>query len=169
MKRDIGDFGALQLYKGHEKTISDPASILYIKQYGSQIDIQGQGVGIYQIVKRYVDLVSIKTGPFAGTYTVSASEAGITKYLDDEEISTSIPDGVVGTNRGSPWRNWLIYPVKSNTDEYFGVTPLFSVNGKYYYPLYAAFPYKAASAGVKIFTVVKYDLELGYAVISCTC
>lgn len=166
MKRDIGDFGALQLYKGHEKTISDPASILYIKQYGSQIDIQGQGVGIYQIVKRYVDLVSIKTGPFAGTYTVSASEAGITKYLDDEEISTSIPDGVVGTNRGSPWRNWLIYPVKSNTDEYFGVTPLFSVNGKYYYPLYAAFPYKAASAGVKIYTVVKYDLELGYAVIS---
>ena len=165
MKRDIGDFGALQLFKGHEKTISDPATILYIKQYGSQIDIQGQGVGIYQIVKRYVDLVSVKTGPFAGTYTVSATESGITKYLDDEEISTSIPDGVVGTNRGSPWRNWFIYPVNSNTDEYFGITPLFSVNGKYYYPLYTAFPYKAFSAGVKIYTVAKYDLELGYAVL----
>lgn len=166
MKRDIGDFGSLQLFKGHEKTISDPGSILYIKRYGSQVDIQGQGVGIYQIVKRYVDLVSVTTGPFAGTYTVSATESGITKYLDDEEISTSIPDGVVGTNRGAPWRNWLIHPVNSSTDEYFGITPLFSVNGKYYYPLYAAFPFKAASSGMKFYTVSKYDLELGYAVIS---
>ena len=26
MKRDIGDFGALQLFQGQEKTISDPSS-----------------------------------------------------------------------------------------------------------------------------------------------
>lgn len=166
MKRDIGDFGAMQLYKGHEKTISDPASILYIKQAGSQYDIQSQGVGIYQIVKRYVDLTTVSSGPFAGTYMVSATEQGITKYLDDEEVSTSIPDGVVGTNRSSPYRNWKIFPVKSTTDEYFGITPLFSINGKYYYPLYAAFPYKAASAGVKIYTISKYDLQLGCAVLS---
>lgn len=166
MKRDIGDFGALQLFQGQEKTISDPASILYIKQVGSQIDIQGQGVGIHQIVNRYVDLKSVTTGAFVGTYTVSATESSVTKYLDDEEISTDIPDGVVGTNRGSPWRNWLIHPVNSSNDNYFGVTPLFSVNGKYYYPLYAAFPYKAVSSGMKIYTIVKYDLELGYAVLS---
>lgn len=165
MKRDIGDFGALQLFQGQEKTISDPSSILYIKQYGSQIDIQGQGVGIYQIVNRYVDLKSVTSGAFVGTYTVSATESGVTKYLDDEEISTDIPDGVVGTNRGSPWRNWLIHPVNSATDGYFGISPLFSVNGKYYYPLYAAFPFKAASSGMKIYTVSKYDLELGYAVL----
>ena len=41
MKRDVGDFGALQLYNGQEKTISDPSCILYIKQFGSQIDIEG--------------------------------------------------------------------------------------------------------------------------------
>jgi hypothetical protein len=166
MKRDIGDFGALQLFQGQEKTISDPSSILYIKQYGSQIDIQGQSIGIYQIVKRYVDLKSITTPPFSGTYTVSATESGITKYLDDEEINTDIPDGVVGTNRGSPWRNWLIHPVNSATDGYFGISPLFSVSGKYYYPLYAAFPFKVASSGMRIYTVSKYDLELGYAVLS---
>ena len=30
MKRDVGDFGALQLYTGAEKTISDPSCIFYI-------------------------------------------------------------------------------------------------------------------------------------------
>lgn len=166
MKRDVGDFGALQLFKGQEKTISDPSCILYITQYGSQIDIQGQGVGIYQLVSRYVDLKYYSTGAFAGTYTVSATEMGVTKYLDDEETNRDFPTGVVGTNRSSPYRNWLIYPVNSNNENYFGITPQFSVNGKYYYPLYAAFPYKAASAGVKIYTIGKYDLELGYAVLN---
>ena len=167
MKRDIGDFGALQLLTGQEKTISDPSCILYIKQYGSQIDIQGQGVGIYQFVSRYVDLHSVTSGAFKGTYTVSATESGVTKYLDDEETSRDIPDGVVGTNRSSPYRNWLIHPVNSNDSKnYFGITPLLSANGKYYYPFYAGFPFQAASTGMKIYTVVKYDLKLGYAVLN---
>lgn len=167
MNRDVGDFGALQLYKGQEKTISDPASILYIKRCGSQIDIQGQGIGIYQIVSRYVDLHTVNTpAAFKGTYTVSATEAGITKYLDDEETNMDFDNGVVGTNRSSPYRNWLIHPVNSSNDNYFGITPLFSVEGKYYYPLYTAFPYKANSGGIKIYKIGKYDVELGYAVLS---
>lgn len=166
MKRDVGDFGALQLYNGQEKTISDPSCILYIKQYGSQIDIEGQGIGIHQIVNRYVDLKYFSSGAFAGTYSVSASESGVTKYLDDEETNRDFPNGVVGTNRSSPYRNWLIHPVNSGTDNFFGITPLFSVNGKYYYPLYAAFPFKAVSAGVKVYTIGKCDLELKYAVLN---
>ena len=164
--RDIGDFGALQLYMGQEKTISDPSSILYIKQNGSQIDVQGQGIGIYQLVSRYVDLKYFSSGAFAGTYTVSATDMGITKYLDDEETNRDFPNGVVGTNRGSPYRNWLIHPVDSKSDNYFGITPLFSLNGKYYYPLYASFPFKPASAGMKIYIIGDYDLDLGYAVLS---
>ena len=66
MKRDVGDFGALQLYTGAEKTISDPSCIFYIKKYGSQIDIQGQGSGIYQFVNRYVDLKSVSSGAYKG-------------------------------------------------------------------------------------------------------
>lgn len=166
VKRDVGDFGALQLFKGKEKTISDPASVFYIKQYGSQTDIQGQGVGIYQIVSRYVDLNYFSTGAFKGTYTVSATEYGITKYLDDEEANSDYENGIVGTNRSAPYRNWYIHPISSSTDNYFGITPLFSVNGKYYYPLYAAFPYRASSAGMKIYKIGKYDIELGYAVLS---
>ena len=166
MKRDVGDFGALQLFMGQEKTISDPSSILYITQYGSQIDIQGQGVGIHQLVNRYVDLKYYSSGAFAGTYTVSASESGVTKYLDDEETNRDFPNGVVGTNRASPYRNWLIHPVNSSNENYFGITPLFSVNGKYYYPLYAAFPFTPVSAGVKVYTIGKCDSELGYAVLN---
>ena len=42
--REDGDFGALQLIKGKEKTISDPASILYIKKVGSQIEARSQSL-----------------------------------------------------------------------------------------------------------------------------
>ena len=62
MNRDIGDFGALQMFTGKDKTVSDAASIIYIKKYGSQVDIQGQGIGIYKIVSRYVDLNYISSG-----------------------------------------------------------------------------------------------------------
>ena len=167
MKRDVGDFGALQLYTGQEKTISDPSCILYIKKFGSQIDIQGQGVGIHNLVSRYVDLNYVTSGAFKGTYTVSATESGVTKYLDDETTIQDFEKGVVGTNRNSPYRNWLIHPVSSSDDSnYFGITPSLSVNGKYYYPLYAAFPFKVASSGMKIYKVGKCDGELGYAVLS---
>lgn len=165
MKRDVGDFGALQLYTGAEKTISDPSCIFYIKKYGSQIDIQGQGSGIYQFVNRYVDLKSVSSGAYKGSYTVSATESGVTKYLDDEETNREIEYGVVGTNRSSPYRNWYIHPV-SSSDNYFGIKPLFSVNGKYYYPFYAAFPFKAASSGLKFYKVSSCDTQLGYAIIS---
>jgi uncharacterized repeat protein (TIGR02543 family) len=166
--REDGDFGSLQLIKGKEKTISDPASILYIKKVGSQIDIQGQGVGLYQIINRYVDLSYVSSGAFKGTYMVSASESGVTKYLDDEETSLDKEVGGVGFNRSSPYRNWYIHPVSSSSDNYFGVTPLDSVivNNKYYYPLYVAFPFKPASSGMKVYTVSKYDIQLGYAVLS---
>lgn len=167
MARDVGDFGALQLYSGHEKTVSDPSCILYIKRFGSQIDIQGQGVGIYNLVSRYVDLKDVTTGAFKGTYTVSATESGVTKYLDDETTIQDFEKGVVGTNRSSPYRNWLIHPVISSDDSnYFGITPTISVNGKYYYPLYAAFPFRAVSSGMKIYKVANCDEELGYAVLS---
>lgn len=167
MNRDVGDFGALQMYMGQEKTISNPACILFIKKYGSQIDIQGQGVGIYQIVSRYVDLHTVTTGAFKGTYTVSASEAGLTKYLDDEVTNREYEQGYVGLNRSSPYRNWLIHPVNSSSDDnYFGITPLFSLNGKYYYPFYASFPFKTVSTGMKVYKVSTVDVELGYAVLS---
>lgn len=169
-KRDFGDFGSLLLITGKEKTISDPASVLYIKKVGSQIDIQGQGVGIHQLVNRYVDLSYISSGSFKGTYEVSATEAslGATKYLDDEEANLDFEIGAVGTNRSRPYRNWYIHPISSSTDNYFGITPLDSltINGKYFYPLYVSFPFKPVSLGMKVYKVSKCDVQLGYAVLS---
>jgi len=169
-KRDFGDFGSLLLITGKEKTISDPASVLYIKKVGSQIDIQGQGVGIHQLVNRYVDLSYISSGSFKGTYEVSATEAslGATKYLDDEEANLDFEIGAVGTNRSRPYRNWYIHPISSSTDNYFGITPLESltINGKYFYPLYVSFPFKPVSLGMKVYKVSKCDVQLGYAVLS---
>lgn len=171
MYRDVGDFGSLQLIMGQERTFSDPACIVYIKKYGSQIDIQGQGIGIYQIVNLYVDLKQ-GVGAYKNTYTVSATKSSVTRYLDDEETTRDGEGnmveeyGVVGVTKSSPYRNWLIHPVSSSTNNYFGIKPIFSVNGKYYYPFYAAFPFRTASSGMKIYKVAKYDVELGYAVLS---
>ena len=82
MTRNVGDFGALQLWKGEEQTISDPSTLIYIKKKSEQqFDLQGQGTGIYALVSRYVDVGQVTSGPFKGSYTVSATQSGVTKYL----------------------------------------------------------------------------------------
>lgn len=51
------DFGALQLWKNQSRTVSDPASVVYLKKMGVDsggpyYNLQSQGTGIYEIIKK---------------------------------------------------------------------------------------------------------------------
>ena len=53
--------GALQLWKDHSKTYSDPATIIYIKRMGANdggtyYNLMSQGTGVKQIIDYYVHL-----------------------------------------------------------------------------------------------------------------
>ena len=161
MHRDVGDFAAIQLWSDPAKTISDPATLMYITKISAeQYDLTSQGTGIYALVHRYVDVHEVTSGALRGTYTVGATEAGITKYLCDKEHS-SVPDGTMGTGDSSPYRNWQVYPVSaSNDDTYFGITPNVQVGSKYYYAFYADLPFSFYSPGMKAYIISKVDCEL---------
>ncbi len=165
MNRDVGDFAAIQLWKGEERVISNPSTVMYVEeQSNQQFDISAQGTGIYAMVQRYVDVHTITSGAFKGTYTVSASAYNITKYLCDKEMS-AVDRGTVGTGGSSPYRNWEVFMVSpESNDSYFGITPNVQLGEKYYYPFYVSFPFSLYSSGMKAYTVSR--LERGYAIMN---
>ena len=166
MSRDIGDFGAIQLWKGEERPISDPASIIYIhKTDAGQFDLQGQNTGIFALVKRFVDVAEKTSNPGKGTYTVGASSHGVTRFLCDMETSTRPEQGAMGTARDYPYRNWEVFPVSAATTSYFGIKPNLNIGLKRYYPFYAAFPFELYSSGLKAYIITKVDQRLNMAVL----
>ena len=166
MSRDVGDFGAIQLWKGEDRPISDPASIIYIHKTSSdQFDLQGQNTGIFALVKRFVDVHQESTGAFKGSYTVGATSHGVSRFLCDMETSTRPEQGAMGTSRQAPYRNWTVFPVSANTTSYFGIKPNVSIGLKRYYPFYAAFPFELYSTGLKAYIISKVDERLNMAVL----
>lgn len=171
--RNVFDLAALQLWKDLDRTISDPGSIIYIEQHGTNhYDLRAQGTGVYTMTGMYVNVKPSSSPAFKslGLYEVSATGqfGGVTatKYLSDGEQS-SVPDGVMSLNGTGAYRQWAVFPV-SAADEtnYFGITPTVTVADKHYYPFYAAFPFNFHSAGMKAYIITKVDAALGMAVLA---
>lgn len=145
------DVGAIKLLTDHSQTISNPASVIYIKTIsGSKYDLQSQGTGIHDIIQYYVTLTK------AGTHYVLYAEG---QYLSDCEISTDtqgnpIEEGYLGIkNVGASYRMWNVTPVSAQTDEFFGITPSVTVGSRHFQPFYADFGFSLASEGMKVWFV----------------
>lgn len=153
MKRDIGDFGALELWNNKD-VVSNVSSIIYISNKGANAyDLQGQGTGIYKLISRYVNVYETTSGVYKGTYQVYATESGVTKYLTDNETS-DVPDGILGTSGTGAYRQWEVLPVSPESeDNYFGITPNVQVGEKYYYPMFASFSFEMLGEGMKAYVV----------------
>ena len=157
------DVGALQLWLGFERTLDDPATVIYIKTVSAKdgkYDLQAQGTGIYQVIKHYVEVTDMGNNQ----YTVSATQKGITKYLSDDRTDLTEPDGVPGFQAQGKFRRWSVYAI-DDKDNYVGITPEYEANGKYYQPYYVSFPFKLVSKGMKVYYVKEVDKELGVAVL----
>ena len=148
--RMAGDFQAIQLWKEQDRTVPDPSTVIYIDEVSSGLfDLTGQGTGIHSLTGYYV---SVKKA-VDGTYSVSVSRSGVTKYLTDNETSSSA-QGMMGTNGTGKYRYWKVD--KMTTDHatnYFGVKPTLAADGKFYQPFYAAFPFRAVSPDMHIYVI----------------
>lgn len=149
------DMGAILLWEGMENSVSDPGSVIYFEKHGSAWDFQAQNTGAYKIIGRYLELSSYATTPVS--YELGASASGITAFLYDAgKPRSSSKNHILGTTgETAKHRRWYIEPISSNSDNYFGITPKFSSNGKYYAPFYAAFPFSFASEGMKAYIISK--------------
>lgn len=149
--RDEEDFQAIQLWKDAEKAISDPATVIYITKINeTTYDLMAQATGVYSLTGYYVN-VSKKSD---NTYEVSASKGSITKYLYDGK-SNSAAQGFMGTSgKDISYRRWIVD--KIDTDHainYVGIKPTIELNGVYYQPFYAAFPFRTVSPDMHVYYI----------------
>lgn len=158
------DMGAIELYQGIERTLYDPATVLYCQNIsGKQYDIKAQGTGIYQMIGFYVTLTTDPRYP--GTYVAYGSAHGLVKYLFDGISSSSRDQSFLSDAGKAECKYWLIHPIDASSENYFGVKPTVTAsNSEYYAPFYAEFPFSFASEGMKACYVTKVDGQRGYAV-----
>ena len=143
------DMGAIELHKDPDRRFSDPGSIIYVKYIYEKegikkYDLTSQGTGVHQIIGYYVQIFE---NPDL-TYYVYAEGF----YLCDNETS-SREFGFLGTDRKGDYRKWVASKL-NDTDNYFGLAPTIELNGKYYQPFYAAFPF-TLSEGMKAYYISK--------------
>lgn len=142
------DMGALELWKDHNRTLSDPGSVIYIQKKGTNssvgdyYDLQSQGTGVYSIIKYYVYADYSR-----GSYQVYAEG----KYLSDEN-SGKADDGAMGTTNTGNYRRWLVTEINGE-DEYFGITPSIVSGERYFQPFFADFGFTLKGDGMKVWLV----------------
>ena len=157
------DLGAVKLYRDFSKAVSDPSTILYIKQSSDgQYRFEAQGTDSHEIIG-YDLLISAQSD---GTYKAYQQQSFLRMYLSDARIENTT-EGVLSTKDMSSYPNylkWNITPVSSEGTEYFGFAPDVNYADFYYGTLYASFPYSFASSGMTAYYVS--IVENGVAVIS---
>ena len=159
--KDVGDFQALQLWKEIDRAVSDPASVIYMqKMWTDHYDLKAQGTGVHKLTGFYLFADKQSNGTYEVSASVSKAGITVTKYLTDDEKSSSA-QGKMGTNGKLNYRKWIVDKVETNhATNYFGIKPTIEWNGKYYQPFYADFPFKAASQDMRIFYINQIDGDI---------
>lgn len=157
------EMGAICLFKDPQRRLSDPASVIYIKEISAnehKYDLQSQNTGVYSLIQHYVQL-SYRSG----SYWIYATQDGTARYLSDERKATTREDGQMGTNGKDNYRLWDIIPISSTSSEFFGIKPALKSGDKYYQPFYAGFAFKLVSPGMKVYYISAIDNAQGVAVL----
>ncbi len=161
------DVGALELYLGLTKALSDPATVFYVENHaGSQYNVGAQGTDLYSFLGEFVKVIKGKQYDGQQSYYVYASKSGMTKYIGDIRSDNSVDKGYASADATGDSRLWYIHQLSADSDNYFGIAPTVTAGGKYYYPLFAGFPFAPQSAGVKVYAVSRVEPSYGVAVIS---
>ncbi len=141
--------------------VCDPGSILYLtgKEIVSdsqtksiQVSIQSQGMNTDKLTKDQKLQIVNDTYLFAeykgvALYLSDTYES----YLTNRDMNACIISGKTRRNSALDYAEWDVIKV-DNTNEYLGVKPEISVDGKYYTTLYTSFAYQL-SDGMKAYYI----------------
>lgn len=150
------DLDALRTVSPFSTVESDPGSIYYIQNAGgNQYNLLSQGADAHAFVGRYLTIAQV-SGSTA--YHAYGEAMGQKVYLYDQE--TTRADGLIQTSGLDTYRRWLILPVSSTGDNYIGLKPDVTVNGRYYSSIFASFAFTMASSAMKAYAVTKLDGDI---------
>ena len=151
---------ALLTKKKWDDVSTDPGTIFYIdNKGGDQYNIKNQGSSLYDMINYYIRLKYYKD---ANVYRAWQSKSGGTVYLSDNYEYTLGRDTGYVDNNTPETLNWKITAVDCE-DNYLGVKPTMSANGKYYASYYAGFPFSVASPNMKVYYISSIDEKEGTA------
>lgn len=166
------EMGALQLYGGLDKAVTNPASVIYFKQVQNGTNeyicnFEAQGVDVYGLIGYLVHVYPVA----GGHYQVYATSSGLSKYLWDDKTNATIPTYLgyyhnLTSNRGTKAEvlsQWDVIPVSSSTDNYVAIKPTHTISNRYFAPYYADYPFKLGK-GMKAYVVTKIDAKQKAAV-----
>ena len=145
------DMSGIKTYKPGTKVITSPSTIVYVYNVGgSQFDFEGQGTSIHEITggRLYINLVVQSDG----SYQAYGTAYGITLYLKDDSDPDKQEAYLKPNSKSTKAMNWWARKVNTDT-EYLGIQPDVEVGGKYYGTIYASFPFKLISNGMKAYCV----------------
>lgn len=147
------DLKAVQLKKGLEKAISNPATVLYFNHLsGTQYDVQAQGTSVKKIIGYTPNVYYSSRGQ---AYQVYANANGASVYLgsDDGAYYQNKEISYMSTSASGKYNLWNIYPITADGDNFFGIMPSIEIDGKYYQSFFADFAFSFASSGMKAYYV----------------
>lgn len=154
------ELGAIQLWKDYNRTISDPATVIYVKDLdgnGRTFDLQAQGTGVQSMIDHPVSIFLANRD--LGIYSVYGSKSGMVRYIGD---ATEEDDdrGYVTSIGNTNYHRWYFHPITPDDDSnYFGLVPDFQEGEVFYGSFYADFPFSFHSDGMTAY----YVSEIGKA------
>ena len=148
MSATKADLSNIITFRGFDNVKSNPASIIYISAVGSQYNLSAQGTSIYKIAggRTYLDLLAR-----GECYLLSVTYGGVSGKLEDSSDSR-VEGYVTHANTVNTYMYWRIQPVDTENN-YIGLQPTVEATDGYYGTLYAEYPFKKVSDGIKIYYV----------------
>ncbi|MDE6090229.1 MAG: T9SS type A sorting domain-containing protein [Duncaniella sp.] len=156
------ELGAIQLWKGYENTISDPATIIYVKSLddkGQNFDLQTQGTGVKSMIDYPVTIYLANKN--LGIYSIYGRNSGLVRYIGDATESDA-DRGYTTSNGNGNYHRWYFHPLTTDDSSYFGITPELQDGSDYYATLYADFPFTTHSEGMTAYTVALVENGVAY-------
>ena len=161
MQTTTVDCKALLTKKKWDDVSTDPGTIFYIENKGGdQYNIKNQGSSLYDMINYYIRLWYYKD---ANVYRAWQSKSGGKVYLSELYKKNTLGRDTCYVDNNTPETlNWKITAVDCE-DNYLGVKPTMSANGKYYASYYAGFPFSVASPNMKVYYISSIDEKEGTA------
>ena len=145
------NMSGIKTYKPGVKVSTSPSTIIYVYNVkGSQYDMEGQGSSIHYLTggKTYVTLKVQNDG----SYQAYGSYAKVKLYLKDDSDPDKEEAYLKPNSKSEIAMNWWARPVDTE-NEYLGILPDVEVGGKFYGTIFAAFPFRLVSSGMKAYCV----------------
>lgn len=154
MQATTADLGAIELWKNYDKAVSDPATIVYVKDLtgkNQDFDLLAQGTGVYTIITHAVS-IRLDEKYFPNSYSIFGRDSGVTRYIGDGTQMSS-DRGYVAQLENNEYYRWYFHPITTDDTNYFGIAADLSDGKTNYAGFYADFPFSFYSKGMKAYTV----------------